>query len=57
MNKEAKEFNESFRRVIDKIDPMPNSPVTAQYAKIIILSDWARKAADFIDKLNEGNAN
>jgi septal ring factor EnvC (AmiA/AmiB activator) len=42
--KQAKEFAESFSKVIARIDPIANSPITQNNAPIKVLADWARKA-------------
>ena len=44
-------LQDAFRRVIAKIDPIANSPMTDENMEIKMLADWGRKACDKIDEL------
>jgi len=45
-------LQDAFRRVIAKIDPIANSPMTDENMEIKMLADWGRKACDKIDELD-----
>ena len=40
----------AFRRLIDKIDPMPNSKLTMANTVPKMLCDWGRKTCDILEQ-------
>ena len=44
----ASEFTKSFHKIINLVDPVPNSPITVENKEDKVLADWARKACDLL---------
>lgn len=48
---DLKRFADSFARVIEIIDPVPNSQITEENKNIKVLADWGRNAVEKIHKI------
>lgn len=46
-------FIESFKKIINMVDPVANSKITAENTNIKILADWSRKACIELEKYNK----